>query len=195
MSKILLFPDIETSPSLTATTNCTCVEPIWQEGRMLSHSEYNFTNLEFRCETLPNGEMTDFSATDLGAPIVSEKLKNMLDSLNIQLQYFPVRVIEKEGAQPIQGFYAINIIGLVNCIDFDASDLEIEEDDGEIADIVDVRTIILKNQDFGDIYRLYMFERVIIIEGHLAKKLHELNISGMKLVEPEKWDGIASEKE
>jgi len=176
MRKLLLFPDIETSPSLTATPNCTCIESIWQEGRMFSPSEYNFSNLEFKCETLPNGEMTDFSTTDLGAPIVSEKLKKLLDSLKVQLQYFPVNIIEKEAAQPSQGYYAINIVGLVNCIDFYASDLEVEEEDGEIVDIIDVGTVVLKDQNFGEIYRIFMFERVIVIEGYLAEKLQELGI-------------------
>ncbi len=194
MSKLLLFPDIDTSPSLTATSNCTCIESIWQEGRILSSSEYNFSNLEFKCETLPNGKMTDFSTTDLGAPIVSERLKNLLDNMKIQLQYFPVSIIEKEGAQPSSGYYAINIVGLVNCIDFDSSDLEIEEEDGEIVDIIDVGTVVLKDQNFGEIYRLFLFERVIVIEGYFAQSLQEIGISGMKLIEPEKWNGIASEK-
>ncbi len=194
MNKLLLFPDIETSPSLTATSNCTCNESIWQEGRILSSHEYNFSNLEFKCETLPNKKITDFSVTDLGAPIISEKLKNLFDGLKLDLQYFPASIIKKDGALPSEGYYAVNIPGLVNCIDFNASDLDVEEEDGEIVDIIDVRTIVMKDKSYGEIYRLYMFERVIVIEGYIAEKLQTLGISGMKLIKPENWDGIASEK-
>ncbi len=194
MSKLLLFPDIETSPSLTSTSNCTCIEPVWQSGHSISSSEYDFSNLEFKCETLPTGRMTHFSTSDLGAPIVSGKLKDLLDSLMVPVQYFPVSIIEKEGAQAVQGFYAINVMGLIKCIDFNKSDLEVEEEDGEIVDIIDVGTMVLKDKRYGEIYRMYMFERVIVVEGYVADKLQELEISGMKLIQPEKWDGIASEK-
>jgi hypothetical protein len=194
MTKLLLFPDIDTSPSLTATPSCTCAELIWEEGRVLSPSECDFSNLEFRCETLPSGEMTDFAVTDSGAPIVSERLKAMLREMNVNVQYFPVRIIEKSGSQSKQGYYAINIVGLVDCIDFGASDLVVEEEEGEIVDVVEVGTLVLKNESFGDLYRMYMFERVIVVEGHFAEKLQSLGIKGMKLMRPEKWDGIASEK-
>lgn len=194
MTKLLLFPDIDTSPSLTATPNCTCTELVWEEGRILSPSECDFSNLQFRCETLPTGGMTDFSVTDSGAPIVSERLKALLHDLGVNVQYFPVSIVEVAGSQPKQGYYAVNIVGLVDCIDFGASELEVEEEDGEIVDIIEVGTIALKNERFGDMYRMYMFERVIVVEGSLAEKLQSLQIPGMKLMEPKKWDGIASEK-
>lgn len=195
MNKLLLFPDIDTSPSLTATPACSCHEFIWEEGRFLAADEYDFSNLEYICESLPGGTMTDFAATDMGAPVVSPKLKQLFDSLGLQLQYFPLRIIEKEGAAPRTDFHIVNIVGMVDCIDYDASDLEVEEEDGEIVDIIDVGTLVLKQESFGDIYRMYMYERVIVVEGTLASKLQELGISGMKLIEPEKWDGIASVKD
>lgn len=194
MTKLLLFPDVDTSPSLTSTSACTCTELIWEEGRFLSPSDYDFSNLEFWCETLPTGEMTDFAATDLGAPIVSENLKKVLDDLGVEAQYFPAKIIEKSGGQPKQGYYAMNVIGLVDCIDFGASDLEVEEEDGEVVDIEEVGTMVLKEESFGSIYRMYMFERVIVLEGYVADKLQRLGVSGMKLIKPERWDGILSEK-
>lgn len=195
MIKRLLFPDVNTSPSLTGTSNCSCMELVWGTGKHLSASDCDFSNLEYWCETLPLGKMTDFAATDLGAPIVSKKLKKILDDLGVQAQYFPVSIAEKRDAQPKQGYYAMNIIGMVDCIDFDASDLEVEEEDGEIVDIIDVGTVVLKNEHFGNMYRMYMFERVIVVEGDLAEKLQDINVQGMKLMEPEKWDGILNEKD
>lgn len=194
MTKLLLFPDVDTSPNLTSTSACTCTELIWEEGRFLSPSDYDFSNLVFWCETLPTGEMTDFAATDLGAPIVSENLKEVLDDLGVEAQYFPAKIIEESGGQPKQGCYAMNVIGLVDCIDFGASDLEVEEEDGEVVDIEEVGTIVLKEESFGSIYRVYMFERVIVLEGYIADKLQRLGVSGMKLIKPERWDGILSEK-
>lgn len=194
MTKLLLFPDVDTSPSLTGTSNCSCMELIWEKGRLLSASDYDLSNLEFWCETLPLGEMTDFAATDLGAPVVSEKLKKVLDDLGVTAQYFPASIAEKRSAQPRQGYYVMNIIGLVDCIDFAASDLEVEEEDGEVVDIEEVSTMVLKEESFGDIYRMHMFERVIVLEGRIADNLQRLGVSGMKLIKPEKWDGILSEK-
>ncbi|MCW8877856.1 MAG: hypothetical protein OQJ89_05280 [Kangiellaceae bacterium] len=183
MNKLLLFPDIDKSPSLAATPNCSCDELIWEEGLLLTEQEHDFSNLEFICET--TGKVTDFLATDMGAPIVSLKLKTLFDGLDIQAQYFPAKIIEKNGAEPKGGLFAMNVIGMVNCIDFNASDLDVEEEDGEIVDIEEVNTLKLKEDSFGEIYRLYMFERVIVVEDFVAKKLNALNIQGMKLIEPE----------
>lgn len=194
MTKLLLFPDIETSPSLTSTPSGTRTGLIWAEGRRFLPSEYDFSNLEFVCETLPTGEMTDFAAADIGAPIVSEKLKTVLDRFDVPVQYFPVDIYETEGVRPSQEYYAMNILEMADCIDFDASELDVEKEDGEIVDILEVGTMVLKDDSFGDMYRMDMFWRVIVVEGQLAEKLRDLDVPGMKLIQPEKWNGIASEK-
>ena len=195
MKKLLIFPDVDTSPSLTPTPNSTCNELIWEDGVLIPYGDYDFSNLEFRCETLPSGKMTDFAVVDIGAPIVSEKTKNLFESLGLQMQYFPASVVESKSEKPMLGYYAVNIIGLVNCINFEESDLELEEEDGEIIDLNNVGTLKLKSESFGDIYRMYLRERVIIVEGEIAEQLAIANISGMKLMEPERWDGILNEKD
>lgn len=194
MNKLLVFPDIKTSPSLTPTHSCSCKNAIWEEGRILGTDEYDFSNLEFICETLPSGKMTDFAASDTGAPIISGQLKAVFEEMRLPFQYFPVKILEKNGAQPILNYYAINIVGLINSIDIDASEMEVEEEDGELVDIIEVETLVLKDIPVAEVYRLYLFERVIVVQGQLADKLLDLNVSGMKLIAPERWDGIASEK-
>ncbi|WP_020405067.1 imm11 family protein [Hahella ganghwensis] len=195
MTKKLLFPDIERSPNISGSDNCTCYEPIWQRGKPINQNNYDLSRLEFICENLPLGKMTDFAVTDVGCPIVSSALKNVLDQLGVDnIDYYPATVIEKPGAEPLQGFFACNILGMVNCIDFDASDLVVEIEEGEVVDIYEVETLVLNSKNYGLIYRVYFYERVIALEDPLASSLASQGFSGLKIMAPENWDGFAGEK-
>ena len=195
MNKSLIFPNLEESPCITGSDNCSCIEMIWQTGHYIDKNQYDLSRLEFICETLPLGHFTEFAVTDLGCPIVSDQLKNILDTAGVNnVEYFPATIIEKTDTLPLTNYYAINILGLVNCIDFEQSDLEVEEEDGEIVDIDEVNQLILNDRSYGHIYRLFMFERVIVIEEALEEKLSAILISGMNIVKPENWDGFAGEK-
>lgn len=195
MKKSLLFPDLETSPCLTGSDNCSCFEMIWQTGHLIDRKQFNLNNLEFICETLPNDKLSDFAVTDLGAPIVSDRVKKILDDhLVDNIEYFPARIITRAGATPINNYFMMNILGLLDCIDFESSDLEVEEEDGEVVDIDSVNELILKDKSYGSIYRMYFFERVIVLEEPLRQALSSANITGMKIVSPEMWDGFAGEK-
>ncbi len=194
MPSRLIFPDLENSPALTGSDNCSCHEHIWQDGHIINLNDYDLSNLEFVCETLPEFGMTDFVVTDLGCPIVSSRLKDILEVAADNINYYPARIIERVGEPPLTGYFAANIIGMIDCIDFEKSELEVEEEDGEIIDIDDVETLVLKEQGFARIYRMHLFERVIVADEKLSDMLISSNISGMKLVEPEKWDGFVGEK-
>ncbi len=195
MTKKLLFPDLDTSPSLTGTENCSCFELIWETGSPIQQDDYDLSRLEFICESLPTGKLTEFAVTDTGCLIVSEELKSFLDSQGVDnIDYYPATVIEKPGTDPKHGYFACNILGMVNCIDFDKSDLDVEMEDGEVLFIDEVNTLVLNPKNYGLIYRLYYYERVIVLEDSLALSLASKGFSGMKIIAPENWDGFAGEK-
>ncbi|WLQ16149.1 hypothetical protein O5O45_09505 [Hahella aquimaris] len=195
MTKKLLFPDLERSPAITGTDNCTCYGMIWETGKPLNPNNHDLSRLEFICERRHKGKLTDFAVSDAGCPIVSKTLKDFLDNLGVDnIDYYPATVLKKAGAEPNHDYFACNIKGMANCIDFEKSELEIEMEDEEVMFIHEVDTLVLNSKSYGTIYRLYYYERVIVLEDPLAAALASSGFTGMKIITPENWDGFAGEK-
>ena len=158
--QMFLCPDLEVSPSITLTDNGSCFETIWEDGAKIETKEHDLTRLEFSCENLPAGKFPDFAISDLGCPVVSERLKTALLAQGVDnIDYYPATIIEHKDQSPAGGYYAANILGLVDCIDTDKSEFEGIVIDGEVKGIQMFDKLILKNQsiNFGKIYRVRFF--------------------------------------
>ncbi len=176
----------------------SCDEMIWENGHYLDPNMYDFSRLEFVCEKLKSGGMTDYALTDMGCSIMSERLKVFFESNGVNnIQYFPASVIERDGELAKDGYYAANFIGLVDCIDRDASEMRAMRDkNGELNIITRISKLVLKKtaQSEGYIYRAYPFTRLILIDSSFKEKIESAGITGIRLVEPENWDGQNGEK-
>lgn len=198
MSKLILCPNTDLSPALRISDNGSCSEMIWESGNLIDPKEHDLSRLEFLCETLPSGRMTDYAVSDMGCSVVSEHFKKHIESLGIDnIQYFRPSVIEREGEVAKQGYYAANIIGLVDCIDREASEMDAEynDDDDELNIIYSIDKLVLKALPFshGTLYRAFSFSRLILIDESLKLKFEQSTIEGTKLISPERWDGINGE--
>ncbi|HRX17020.1 MAG TPA: hypothetical protein P5123_11960 [Spirochaetota bacterium] len=141
--------------------------------------------------------MTYFALSDAGCIVVSEKLKNTLDENQIDnIDYYPATVVLPKEDSPKSGYYAANIKGLVDAIYLDKSECRAIEHKSRTA-IVRMEKLVLKDVEVShsSIYRLKMFRSPIIVEGKLCSYLSENSFSGIKLVAPEKWDGVYGELE
>jgi len=193
---LVLCPNLEISPDIRLSDNGSCNDMIWETGGLIDASEYDLSNLEFICESLPYGKFPDYAVSDMGCVVVSEKLKQSFESAGIDnIQYFPASVIETEGQLAKKGFYAVNIVGLIDCIDKDASDMDSEEnEDGERTIIYSIDKLVLKETDSnpGYLYRMAWFSGVILINENIASKFE--SSVGIHFIPPERWDGYSGEK-
>ena len=198
MSYVLLCPDMEISPDITMTDNGSCFDLIWETGHLIDQTEQNLSVLEFICETLPTGYFPDYAVSDFGCPIVSKRLKNLLDKSGVDnIEYFPASIIEKAGKTPNSDYYALNIIGLVDCIDTENSLYRGDVDDGVVTGISRIRKLKLKmpERNFGSIFRPHLFRRIIIIDSKFQELFKHVGIEGARFIKPERWDGFNGEKQ
>jgi hypothetical protein len=197
MSQYLLCPNTDTSPDLRISDNGSCNEMIWEEGFKIDGNEYDLSKLEFLCETLPSGGMTDYAVSDMGCSVVSERFKQFLDILKINtIEYFPATIIEREGEPAKSGYYAANILGMIDCIDKEASEMRARtNDEGELTIIFSIDKLVLKETPFSQepIFRAAHFTRLILINELTKQQLEESDLTGVSLVAPERWDGINGE--
>lgn len=192
----LLFPDIKKAPLLTYSDTSSCSEIIWEEGERIDKKAFDLTNLVFVCETLPINKMTDFSVTDTGCIIISGRLKSaLLNNGGNHLSYYPASVVERTGEKPKNGFYAVNIETLVDCIDIERSQFKGRIIDGELRGIRRIHQLFLTTpiSPVSSIYRVKLFRRLIVVSDDLITLFESNEFSGMKLVEPTLWDGFCGE--
>lgn len=197
MAKLILCPDQEVSPQITIHDDGFCPGMIWEEGQPININENNLSQLQFICETLPQGYFPDYAVSDMGCSIVSTRMKILMESLGINnIQYFQASVIERKGESPKQGYYAANIIGLLDCIDLDASEMDAEEDNnGKRSIIFSIDKLVLKTNMVEDytLCRANHFTRLILIEEDLISSFEKAGIKGIKFISPSRWDGINGE--
>ena len=192
----LLFPDLDSAPFLTSTDKGSCFESIWEDGVIIDTASYDLSNLEFICETLPINKITDFSVTDTGCIVISDRLKTaLLESGVDNLDYYPASILERIRGTPKKGFYAVNILGLVKCIDIERSEFKGRIIDGELRGIRRIHKLFLNTPPStdNDIYRAKFFRRLIVITDVLIRLFESNEFSGVKLVDPSLWDGFSGE--
>lgn len=197
MKHYLLCPDMDVSPCITLTENGSCFETIWENGRVVDTAAHDLSRLEFICETSPAEKYFDFAISDMGCPVVSERLKNLLDGNGVNnIEYFPATVLEEERQNPKEGYYAANIIGLVDCLDKEHSEFDGYFKDGVLKAISGIEELsLLEEIQFpAHIFRMYLFRRIILIHESFKRIFEEAGISGVKFIQPENWDGYYGEK-
>lgn len=196
MAKLILCPDQEVSPQITIYDDGLCPGMIWEDGQHINVTENNLSQLQFICETLPEGYFPDYAVSDMGCSVVSDRLKLLFESLGINnIQYFKASIIEREGKSPKIGYHAANIIGLGDCIDTDASEMDAEKgNNGELC-IYSIDKLVLKNNPVEEyvIYRAKHFTRLILIEEDLISSFEKAGIKGIKFISPSRWDGFNGE--
>lgn len=197
MKPFLLLPNTQLAPQLRINNDCTNAM-IWEDGTVISTQKHKLANLEFICESLPSGRMTDFAVSDTGCVVISYALKLFLDKLGINnIQYFPASVIEREGYTAKIGYFAANIIGLVNCIDLNKSELDMEmEDESQSPIIWSIKKLVLKNNIAHPqpIMRVKYFTRLISCNEAIKTQIETRKFTGLHFVKPERWDDFNSEK-
>jgi len=141
--------------------------------------------------------MTDYALSDLGCPVVSTRLKHFLDDAEIDnIQYIPVSILESSETDAKSGYFAINVLGLVSCIDTNVSEFKGRIVDGEVKGIRRISKLVLKETltEHLNVYRVRLFRRLIMISEKLVQTLSNESFTGLKLVAPERWDGGTGEK-
>lgn len=197
MKRFILCPNTDVSPALTMSDRASNDEMIWEDGHIIDPTDYDLSRLEFLCERLPSGRMTDYAVSDTGCPVVSQGFRECLDDLGVDsIQYFDASVIGREGDAPQRGYYAANVLGLIDCIDLDASEMDADEDaNGEKTIIFRIDHLVLKTDPLElRLYRAAHFSQIILALESVKNEAERRGLVGVRFIEPERWDGFYGER-
>jgi len=118
-----------------------------------------------------------------GTPIVSEKFLNVWKTLQVDnYQVFPITV--KFPNEELAGHYILNIVGLVACIDRDASELQMYK--SRIMRILDL--VLDTTQVSLDLFRVHGYPLAIMISERMKQALEDAKLSGLLIKPTDGWN-------
>lgn len=128
--------------------------------------------------------LTDYLANDKGWFVVSKKLKQLMKTMNTEIQYIPVKVIEKSSLMDIT-YYIANILKLMDALCLEKS----EYFETEIPSIGTIYTVskyaVYENRiENSDVFKLSNRQEVPIFVSDRFKTTIEINnITGISFTE------------
>jgi hypothetical protein len=116
-------------------------------------------------------------------PIVSARFLDIWKSLPIDnYQVFPVTV--QFPSSHLDGYYILNIVGLVSCIDREKSELNMYKHL-----IMRVRKLVLDKSDIClELFRIQEFSLAIMISERIKESLVQADLSGLLIKPAEGWN-------
>lgn len=129
--------------------------------------------------------LTDYVANDKGWFVVSKKLKNILETLNTEIQFLPVQIFEKNSNESIDDYYIANITRVVDALCLEKSDyFETKISGIGIIYTVSKYGIYSDKTEGSDVFKLSNRQEIPIFVSEKFKKIIEAeNITGICLRE------------
>lgn len=118
------------------------------------------------------------------APVVSSRLLSTLVTLGVDnVEAYPVTV-ENDDGPVATGFYALNVVGRVACVDLDASGYTTYE-----GSLFKLETMRLAKGLAPDamLFRPHEWTLVILVRDELAEALRQSGLTGMRLTPVNDW--------
>ncbi|MGE7666857.1 imm11 family protein [Ureibacillus composti] len=126
---------------------------------------------------------TDYLANDLGWFIVSERLKNILQQLDDNIQYFPIKIVNKLDKTQFSEYYVANILNVVSALNLEKSKYDLIE--AEDIKIYSVSKYALNSNALNNlnIIKLKGDELPVFVSEILKEYICENNLTGCDFLE------------
>ncbi|MCX4030505.1 imm11 family protein [Spartinivicinus marinus] len=136
----------------------------------------------------PNEIFTDnLFAPGCNGLLIHNRVKSVLDDLEVNnIQYYQTRLINKDSKEENGNYKLANIVGRINCLDYDKSEL-VMRDDGSIKFIDKLVFQYFDNKDSLEIFRLAKFLPIVIVSDKIKKKLEKHKFTGIVFYKPEDY--------
>ncbi|THB66099.1 MAG: hypothetical protein D6B27_07200 [Gammaproteobacteria bacterium] len=121
--------------------------------------------------------------------VINRKIRSILQENNVSnIEYYNSILIDEIMGKKETDYKIGNIIGLIRCVDFEKSELVIDDHDGSIQFI---DKLVLKYDLLKDIklpiFRLGEFSQIILVHNAIKNELESANVSGINFYKPEEF--------
>jgi hypothetical protein len=140
-----------------------------------------------------NPKLADFHFLKESAPVISERLKNVLESLNLKdMQFLPAIIRDKSGEEH-SGYYIIHVVNLIKCMDKEKSVWE--PNVYQPGEAFSVDKLVLDNEVLDKIpleerlvFAVWENSLKVLYHYSVVEKLLEIDPKGMTIYRLSKYD-------
>jgi len=136
------------------------------------------------------GVLTDhIVATGVYGLLMTHRLVQSIIGCGVEnIQVFPVRLIDTNGVCISENYNIVNIIGCINAVDVELSDIEMHPVFPDEIDSIESLTLdesAIKGQLF---FRLMGSTQVIVVHDSIKNEIEKNHLTGVKFLPPEDYD-------
>jgi hypothetical protein len=138
--------------------------------------------------------LSDVLLTSFPLQVFSPKLKSLLRDIGVRnIQYFPIAISGREDREEVTAHQIANIVGAIDCLDFDHSRYARSQGDGSIIRVSKFRIrpdAVKWSASDGTVpllFRLGEFKRHILVHESVKDACQKAGITGVKFVPPEAY--------
>lgn len=128
---------------------------------------------------------TDFLANDKGWFLVSDKLRKVLESLNTEIQFLPVKIMERKSKKELPDYFIANILRVVDALCLEKSiysEVHIEKL-GTIYNVIKYG-IFAEKTESSDVFKLANRQEIpIFVSENFKNKIEKEEITGIDFLE------------
>ncbi|MFV0538270.1 MAG: imm11 family protein [Dysgonomonas sp.] len=153
-------------------------------------------SLSFTKHSSKDGKLGDYHFLDEHAPAISERMKNILESFNLNdVQFIPAVILDHD-ENKYEGYYIIRVHNLIKCMDKDKSVWTPSQKKPGKARSID--KLVLDNEVLDKIpledrlvFAIWENSLKVCYHYSVVEKLLELEPKGMSVYQLAKWDPSA----
>jgi hypothetical protein len=137
------------------------------------------------------GVAYDLLCTTMPVHVISGRLKETLDSLNLKgVQYLPLRVAKEGGGPRLENYYVLNVDHQRSCLDLKKSDYVLwgnERSDRRPNELRDLRKAVMIRSRIGEdkIFRLAEWQVHLVVEEQIKEAITKMKLTGSKFAQLE----------
>jgi len=134
----------------------------------------------FRCDNKEKYNWGDCLDNDKGWFIVSKKLRDILQEMNTDVQYFDLNILDENDKEIEESYYIANIIRVVDAICLDLSDYYETTLDDEVIQIVSKYAVYEKKTEDSDVFKLDKGHFVpVFVSEKFKRRIEKEGITGL----------------
>jgi hypothetical protein len=124
--------------------------------------------------------------------VISGKAKQLIEQETAgKIEFLPMKIINHKGRLASDDYFVVNPLDIVDCIDKDASSVELDSLNTEMID--GCAQLVLKEDVIPQelkIFRTKFWRGMILIRRELAQKMEKAGLTCMSFTEPTKYTGM-----
>jgi hypothetical protein len=132
----------------------------------------------------------DYIRPNSAIPLFSINMRTVLDSSGAaNLEYYPATVVNVD-TNETRAYVAANVVGMIAAMDRARSAFMPARSHPVMVRAID-RLVLDESLCAGaTLFRLAEYDLLIVVDEHVASALRQAGLAGVRLLEPENWDGF-----